>query len=101
MFEQLSVMIPPPLGFAYTGQAVLDFPGFASCDDAFGPIASGCHNGRLDFTLFFEQAIFTIVPSALFILGAVFGIFQLWGLKPKVYTTPRYYWKMVSHNTLH
>ncbi len=99
MIEQLLVTrAPPSLGFAYTGQSVLGTAGFASCDDAFGPFTFGCRNARLDFTLFFEQAIFTIIPSALFIIAAIVSIFQLWGLKPKVHATFIYYMKMVSHN---
>ncbi|OAA69268.1 ABC transporter, transmembrane domain, type 1 [Akanthomyces lecanii RCEF 1005] len=95
MIEQLLVTrAPPSLGFAYTGQSVLGTAGFASCDDAFGPFTFGCRNGRLDFTLFFEQAIFTIIPSALFIIAAIVSIFQLWGLKPKVHATFIYYMKM-------
>ncbi|OAQ99177.1 hypothetical protein LLEC1_01741 [Akanthomyces lecanii] len=100
MVEQLPVTRAPQLGFAYFGQAVLGTAGFASCDDAFGPLALGCRNGRLDFTLFFEQAMFTIAPSALFILAAIVSIYQLWGLKPRVRTTLVYYLKMTIAFTL-
>ncbi|KAH8710451.1 ABC transporter atnG [Beauveria bassiana] len=94
MLEQLIANRAPSLGYAYTGQAVLGAAAFASCDDAFGPLAVGCQNGRLDFTLLFEQTLFTIVPSALFMLGAIVVIIQLWGQKPKVHVTRIYYLKM-------
>lgn len=103
MLERLKAMRASPLAFDYHGQAVLGsagLAGFAACDDTFGPFAAGCRNGRLDFTLLFEQTIFAIVPSALFILAAIAAIFQLWGQKPKVYTTLRYHVKMVSLHCL-
>lgn len=99
MIEQPLVIRAPLLDFAFTGQAVLGTYGFASCDDGFGPFTFGCRNGRLDFTLFFEQTMFTIVPSALFIVTATISIFQLSGLKPKVHATSIYYMKMVSHES--
>lgn len=77
-------------------QHILSAANFASCDDGWGPFTVGCRDGRFDFTLFFEQVVFTIVPSACFLLGALVGIVQLWGQKPKVRTTFSYYAKMVS-----
>ncbi|OAA36504.1 ABC transporter, transmembrane domain, type 1 [Beauveria brongniartii RCEF 3172] len=100
MLEQPSAKRAPSFGYTYTAQAVLGTAAFASCDDAFGPLAVGCRNGRLDFTLLFEQTLFTIVPSALFMLGAIVVIFRLWGQKPKVHVTRRYYLKMTICFTL-
>lgn len=80
----------------YKSQQTFGVAQFASCDDGWGPFAIGCKHGRFDFTLLFQQVFLTIVPSALFILGALVGICQLWAAKPVVKTTPRYYVKMVS-----
>lgn len=39
----------------------------AACnDDSFGPVVAGCRDD-FDFTLVFEESIFTILPSALFL----------------------------------
>ncbi|KAK2001812.1 multidrug resistance-like protein [Colletotrichum falcatum] len=40
-----------------------------SADDAFGPIVQNCRDG-LDFTLTFEQCLFTILPASLLLLVA-------------------------------
>lgn len=80
---------------SYNGQQLLSTAAFASCDDAFGPFTFGCRGDRFDFTLFFEQTIFTIPPSALFILGAFAGLYHLWGRKPTVNVTTSYYVKLV------
>ncbi|EGX89739.1 ABC transporter, putative [Cordyceps militaris CM01] len=92
MMEQIA---PLPLRSAHAAQAVLGAAAFASCDGALSPLlAVGCRHGRLDFTLLFEHAAFAIVPSAIFILAALVCILRLWGRKPKVYATRRYYLKM-------
>ncbi|KAJ3480929.1 hypothetical protein NLG97_g7944 [Lecanicillium saksenae] len=100
MLERLPGLRPANWDFSSNAQVVLGTTDFASCDDAFGPFVVGCRNGRLDFTLLFEQTVFAIVPSAVFILGAIVSIFQLWGQKPKVNTTSRYYFKMILSFTL-
>jgi hypothetical protein len=47
----------------------MDATGNQTClnDDKFGPVVVGCRDD-FDFTVVFEQAIFSIVPSSLFIL---------------------------------
>lgn len=39
-------------------------------DDSFGPITNGCHRGW-DFTLLFEDAILSIIPSLLVLITGI------------------------------
>ncbi|XWX00244.1 hypothetical protein V2A60_008264 [Cordyceps javanica] len=94
MEHAAAIKAAPFSGLAYAGQAVLGTAAFASCDDTAGPLAISCRHGRLDFTLLFEQTALAIVPSGLFILGAIVSLFHLWGRKPQVYSTPIYYLKL-------
>lgn len=49
----------------------------ASCNDAaFGPVVQGCRDD-FDFTLAFEQYIFTLVPAVVFLLAAPVRIASL------------------------
>ncbi|KAF6842276.1 ABC multidrug transporter [Colletotrichum musicola] len=59
-----------------------------AADDAFGPIVQNCRDG-FDFTLTFEQCLFTILPSCLLLLAAPLRFRRL-------YRLPR----AVSGNTL-
>lgn len=55
-------------------------------DEAFGPLVrSGCREG-FDFTLLFEQAIFSIIPSVITIIVSVGHILYL--LREGVKTVP-------------
>lgn len=54
-----------------------------AADTAWGPWAGPDCRGGLDFTLTFEEAILTILPTALFILAAVAQIVFLIG-RPRV-----------------
>ncbi|KAF9870342.1 ABC transporter [Colletotrichum karsti] len=47
-----------------------------TADDAFGPIVQNCRDG-FDFTLTFEQCLFTILPASLLLLVAPIRLFQL------------------------
>jgi hypothetical protein len=48
-----------------------------SCsDDTFGPIVHGCRDG-FDFTLLFEDAILSLIPSILVLLASVVRVLQL------------------------
>jgi hypothetical protein len=48
-----------------------------SCsDDTFGPIVQGCRDG-FDFTLLFEDAILSLVPSILMLLASAVRVVQL------------------------
>ncbi|TDZ22764.1 ABC transporter atnG [Colletotrichum orbiculare MAFF 240422] len=49
----------------------------ASADDSFGPVVQNCRNG-FDFTLTFEQSLFTILPASLLLLIAAFRLQRLW-----------------------
>ncbi|TDZ40639.1 ABC transporter atnG [Colletotrichum spinosum] len=49
----------------------------ASADDSFGPVVRNCRNG-FDFTLTFEQSLFTILPACLLLLIAPFRLQRLW-----------------------
>jgi len=49
-------------------------------DSTFGPVVVGCR-GDFDFTVLFEQVIFSIVPSSIFIL---LGIPRLVTLRKRV-----------------
>ena len=44
-------------------------PGCIRADDVFGPAVSSACRGGFDFTLLFEQAILTLLPSAAFLLA--------------------------------
>ena len=59
----------------------------ASSDDMFGPaVQLGCRDS-FDFTLLFEQAILSIVPSALLLLLTPIRIYQLAGCSVKTLPT--------------
>jgi ATP-binding cassette subfamily C (CFTR/MRP) protein 1 len=45
-------------------------------DDTFGPQVHNCRDG-FDFTLLFEQVIFTIVPVAMLLMASPFRILHL------------------------
>ncbi|KAK2776790.1 ABC multidrug transporter [Colletotrichum kahawae] len=47
-----------------------------AADDSFGPVIRDCRDG-FDFTLTFEQCLFTILPASLLLLAAPFRLFQL------------------------
>ncbi|KAI8158372.1 ABC transporter atnG [Colletotrichum sp. SAR 10_86] len=47
-----------------------------AADDSFGPIIQDCRDG-FDFTLTFEQCLFTILPASLLLLVAPLRLFQL------------------------
>ncbi|KAL0933172.1 ABC multidrug transporter [Colletotrichum truncatum] len=51
----------------------------STADDAFGPIVQNCRDG-FDFTLTFEQCLFTILPASLLLLAAPFRFRQLYKL---------------------
>lgn len=61
-------------------------------DNSFGPI-SQC---RYDFTLFFEQAILSAVPSAIFLLSALPRLFYLYRQHEKTVRTPAEVVKLVG-----
>lgn len=46
----------------------------AAGDDDFGPQLPG----YLDFTLVFEQSLFSLLPASVFVLAAPYRIVQLW-----------------------
>lgn len=51
-----------------------------SGDDSFGPVlgpGSACYN--FDFTLFFEELIFSLIPSALVVIAAISRGVAVWG----------------------
>ncbi|XHG06242.1 hypothetical protein AWENTII_009447 [Aspergillus wentii] len=52
-------------------------------DNVFGPWVSGCRKG-FDFTLLFEQAIFSIIPSGLIIISGIFRLWKLGRHTPKI-----------------
>ncbi|KAI9929684.1 hypothetical protein MW887_001160 [Aspergillus wentii] len=52
-------------------------------DNVFGPWVSGCRKG-FDFTLLFEQAIFSIIPSGLLIISGIFRLWKLGRHTPKI-----------------
>ncbi len=51
-------------------------------DDTLGPVVIGCRD-NFDFTIVFEQSVFSIVPSVLFVALAAARIARLRG-KPQV-----------------
>lgn len=48
-----------------------------AADDRFGPFVEPLSREQFDFTLLFEQSIFTIGPSALLLLAAPVRLFRL------------------------
>jgi ATP-binding cassette subfamily C (CFTR/MRP) protein 1 len=54
-----------------------------TADDLFGPMVHGCRDG-FDFTLTFEQCIFSILPAAFLLLAAPFRIHYLGSLPTTV-----------------
>ncbi|KAH0285505.1 putative multidrug resistance protein, partial [Aureobasidium sp. EXF-3399] len=66
----------------------------SGADWHFGPrVVAQCR--RFDFTLFFEQIFFTIVPNTLFLLVCVLRIFQLFG-KPRLARYGVLHWTKLS-----
>ncbi len=47
-----------------------------AADEAFGPIVAPCRR-TTDFTLFFEECVFSIVPSSIFVVLAILRLFIL------------------------
>ena len=73
-------------------------------DNVFGPRVSVSCRGGLDFTLLFEQAILSIVPSGIAIVASVAYLYHLWWQSVK--TIPDAGWwlrigKQVSHFSGH
>lgn len=67
-----------------------------ACDDAsFGPVVTGCRQD-FDFTLAFEQYIFSIVPSAILLCAAPLRILTLRRQVAKVRGDVLKYAKLVS-----
>ena len=52
-------------------------------DNVFGPIVNDCRH-NLDFTLLFEQCIFSILPASFFLLIAPVKIYGLWKKDVKI-----------------
>lgn len=57
-------------------------------DASFGPWAGSSCRGGFDFTLFFEQAILTIVPVSLFLLASPIRLYGLAKHKPVTCNNP-------------
>lgn len=59
---------------------------FSLCaDDSFGPtVGNPSCRGGFDFTLLFEDSIFSIAPSALFLLVAPVRVIQLYKKNDKI-----------------
>lgn len=67
----------------------------ADCDAKFGPkVDTACRS--FDFTLYFEDVVFTVVPSAIFIILAFFSILRLLTQKNTVKTTALLWLKLVN-----
>jgi len=65
-------------------------------DHSFGPTVEGCR-GDFDFTIVFEQSIFSIAPSTCFILLATARLFYL-TKKPRILSYGSFQLaKLVSH----
>ncbi|RAK99825.1 P-loop containing nucleoside triphosphate hydrolase protein [Aspergillus ibericus CBS 121593] len=56
-----------------------------AADRTFGPPIHGCH--YLDFTLLFEQVVFSIIPSACFLPAVAWRLLQLLGQSRKITLT--------------
>ena len=68
----------------------------ASCtDDSFGPWAGATCRGGFDFTLLFEEAIFSILFTSLFLLAALTPIVKLAREPVKVRSSPLKWFKQV------
>ncbi|KXJ87085.1 ABC transporter [Microdochium bolleyi] len=68
----------------------------ASCDDAvFGPVVHGCRQD-FDFTRTFEQYIFTLVPSLVFLIVAPFRIASLRKISTRVEGQPLRIAKLIA-----
>lgn len=67
-------------------------------DETFGPIlgssASGCYN--FDFTIVFEDSIFTIVPCGIFLLTSTWRLYYLLSKEVVVQWPLLYALKLVS-----
>lgn len=73
-------------------------PTCKSIDDSFGPYAGQCRGG-FDFTLLFEDAIFSIGPIAILLLITPFRIFHLWRKPTNVSRSLLLYVKLVCPNS--
>jgi hypothetical protein len=60
-------------------------------DDTFGPVVSHCRGG-FDFTLLFEQAILSILPSVLVLAASVYRLLGLRRQSIKTITKSRAPW---------
>lgn len=60
-------------------------------DNAIGPVVSHCRGG-FDFTLLFEQAILSLVPSALVLAAAFYRLLVFYRRPTKIVTTPCVLW---------
>jgi ATP-binding cassette subfamily C (CFTR/MRP) protein 1 len=65
-----------------------------SADSVFGPVVNGCRD--FDFTFAFEQYIFSIVPSVLFLLAMPVRLRKLYGKPKRVNWTSLRLTKLVS-----
>lgn len=65
----------------------------AAGDDDFGPKLPG----YFDFTLVFEQSLFSLLPASVFILAAPYRIFQLWKRQTCVGSRKLLIAKLVRH----
>lgn len=64
-------------------------------DGQFGPIVDGCRED-FDFTLMFEQYIFTLLPASILLAITPFRLRQLYILPKAVKGAKLRYWKIVS-----
>ncbi len=72
----------------------------AASDNAWGPWAGPSCRGGLDFTLTFEEAILSILPTALLIIAATLQVVFLFG-RPRLVGNGNLLWlKQVSVVTL-
>lgn len=57
---------------------------FAEADQQFGPFVEPLSSDQFDFTLLFEQSIFSIAPAAALIVLSIPRIVFLYKTKPRV-----------------
>lgn len=65
-----------------------------TAESAFGPIVQGCRND-FDFTLTFEQAVFTIGPSAVFVLASAVRLPYLFFRRERLIEANTFKWLKV------
>lgn len=70
----------------------------AAVDRTFGPYAGEHCRGGFDFTLLFEEAIFSLIPISLILLIAPIRLFFLWRKQIKVSSSLILPVKLVSQN---